>query len=108
MLHMMSVYMCLVGLPSAYFKDGLILYVCSPVMWLRLSYYQQEDCKFFRSCLPLLWEQLTYLCLRYCNQYVDQDALLYLILVNDILHDLHPNVVTIAEDVSNWLYSLKH
>ncbi|KAK4491739.1 hypothetical protein RD792_002514 [Penstemon davidsonii] len=36
----------------------------------------------------------------YCNQYVDKDALLYLILANDILHVLHPNIVTIAEDVT--------
>lgn len=86
----------------------LILSVSSPIMWLRLPHYQQENFKFSRVCVPLLWEQLTCLCLRYCNQYVDQDALLYLILVNDILHGLHPNVVTIAEDVSNWMYILKH
>ncbi|KAB1215165.1 1,4-alpha-glucan-branching enzyme 3, chloroplastic/amyloplastic [Morella rubra] len=34
----------------------------------------------------------------YCNQYVDKDALLYLILANEILHTLHPNILTIAED----------
>ncbi|XP_031286546.1 1,4-alpha-glucan-branching enzyme 3, chloroplastic/amyloplastic [Pistacia vera] len=33
----------------------------------------------------------------YCNS-VDKDALLYLILANEILHALHPNIVTIAED----------
>lgn len=37
---------------------------------------------------------------RYCNQYVDKDALMYLILANEILHVLHPNIITIAEDVS--------
>ncbi|KAG7957689.1 hypothetical protein I3843_11G187700 [Carya illinoinensis] len=36
----------------------------------------------------------------YCNQYVDKDALLYLILANEILHYLHPHIVTIAEDVT--------
>ncbi|XP_011097853.1 1,4-alpha-glucan-branching enzyme 3, chloroplastic/amyloplastic [Sesamum indicum] len=36
----------------------------------------------------------------YCNQYVDKDAFLYLILANEILHVLHPNIVTIAEDVT--------
>ncbi|KAJ8766538.1 hypothetical protein K2173_023785 [Erythroxylum novogranatense] len=34
----------------------------------------------------------------YCNQYVDKDALLYLILANELLHFLHPNIITIAED----------
>ncbi|KAJ9551357.1 hypothetical protein OSB04_015402 [Centaurea solstitialis] len=34
------------------------------------------------------------------NQYVDRAALLYLILANDILHDLHPNIITIAEDAT--------
>ncbi|XP_004513877.1 1,4-alpha-glucan-branching enzyme 3, chloroplastic/amyloplastic [Cicer arietinum] len=34
----------------------------------------------------------------YSNQYVDKDALLYLILANEILHVLYPNIVTIAED----------
>ncbi|KAM7498912.1 hypothetical protein LguiA_023326 [Lonicera macranthoides] len=36
----------------------------------------------------------------YCNQYVDRDALLYLILANEILHVVHPNIVTIAEDAT--------
>ncbi|CAK9163920.1 unnamed protein product [Ilex paraguariensis] len=36
----------------------------------------------------------------YCNQYVDKDALLYLIFANEILHALHPNIVTIAEDAT--------
>nr|KYP52182.1 1,4-alpha-glucan-branching enzyme [Cajanus cajan] len=36
----------------------------------------------------------------YCNQYVDKDALAYLILANEILHDLHPNIITIAEDAT--------
>ena len=37
---------------------------------------------------------------RYCNQYVDKDALIYLILANEMLHELHPDIITIAEDVS--------
>ncbi|CAH9052584.1 unnamed protein product [Cuscuta epithymum] len=36
----------------------------------------------------------------YCNQYVDKDALLYLMLANEILHTLHPNIITIAEDAT--------
>ncbi|KAK7287576.1 hypothetical protein RIF29_00857 [Crotalaria pallida] len=36
----------------------------------------------------------------YCNQYVDKDALLYLILANEILHALYPNIITIAEDAT--------
>ncbi|KAJ9182628.1 hypothetical protein P3X46_006602 [Hevea brasiliensis] len=36
----------------------------------------------------------------YCNQYVDKDALLYLILANELLHTLHPNIITIAEDAT--------
>ncbi|KAK6154438.1 hypothetical protein DH2020_008686 [Rehmannia glutinosa] len=39
----------------------------------------------------------------YCNQYVDNDALMYLILANEILHVLHPNIVTIAEDLVSTL-----
>ncbi|RVW79930.1 1,4-alpha-glucan-branching enzyme 3, chloroplastic/amyloplastic [Vitis vinifera] len=39
---------------------------------------------------------------RYCNQYVDKDALMYLILANEILHALHPNIVTIAEDATYY------
>nr|XP_043628335.1 1,4-alpha-glucan-branching enzyme 3, chloroplastic/amyloplastic isoform X2 [Erigeron canadensis] len=34
------------------------------------------------------------------NQYVDRAALLYLILANEILHTLHPNIITIAEDAT--------
>ncbi|KAJ7550049.1 hypothetical protein O6H91_07G080600 [Diphasiastrum complanatum] len=36
----------------------------------------------------------------YCNQYVDRDALLYLILANEMLHQLKPEIITIAEDVT--------
>ncbi|KAL5077460.1 hypothetical protein RYX36_016444 [Vicia faba] len=38
----------------------------------------------------------------YSNQYVDKDALLYLIMANEILHVLHPNIVTIAEDATYY------
>lgn len=38
----------------------------------------------------------------FCNQYVDKDALLYLILANEILHGLHPNIITIAEDATYY------
>lgn len=36
----------------------------------------------------------------YCNQYVDKDALIYLILANEMLHELHPDIITIAEDAT--------
>ncbi|KAL6205461.1 hypothetical protein ACLB2K_022720 [Fragaria x ananassa] len=36
----------------------------------------------------------------YCNQYVDRDALLYLMLANEILHALHPDIITIGEDAT--------
>ncbi|KAE9598487.1 putative 1,4-alpha-glucan branching enzyme [Lupinus albus] len=36
----------------------------------------------------------------YCNQYVDKEALLYLILANEILHFFYPNIITIAEDAT--------
>ncbi|CAL9763024.1 unnamed protein product [Musa acuminata subsp. burmannicoides] len=36
----------------------------------------------------------------YCNQYVDKDALLYLILANEMLHELYPDIITIAEDAT--------
>ncbi|KAE8646063.1 1,4-alpha-glucan-branching enzyme 3, chloroplastic/amyloplastic [Cucumis sativus] len=38
----------------------------------------------------------------FCNQYVDKDALLYLILANEILHGLHPDIITIAEDATYY------
>ncbi|BBN06440.1 1,4-alpha-glucan branching enzyme [Marchantia polymorpha subsp. ruderalis] len=36
----------------------------------------------------------------FCNQYVDKDAQIYLMLANEMLHQLNPNIVTIAEDVT--------
>eukprot|EP00250_Pteridium_aquilinum_P019100 c24294_g1_i1 orf=39-2882(+) len=36
----------------------------------------------------------------FCNQYVDQDAQLFLILANEMLHKLNPNIITIAEDAT--------
>ncbi len=36
----------------------------------------------------------------YCNQYVDKEALVYLCLANDLLHQLSPDMITIAEDVN--------
>ncbi|KAI9403025.1 hypothetical protein POPTR_001G359200v4 [Populus trichocarpa] len=36
----------------------------------------------------------------YCNQHVDKDAFLYLILANELLHTLHPDIITIAEDAT--------
>lgn len=50
------------------------------------------------ECLLLL--KFNFRLHRYCNQYVDKDALIYLILANEMLHELHPDIVTIAEDVS--------
>ncbi len=36
----------------------------------------------------------------YFNEQVDEDAIIYLSLANRLIHDLHPNAITIAEDVS--------
>ncbi|KAJ3090285.1 alpha-1,4-glucan branching enzyme [Quaeritorhiza haematococci] len=36
----------------------------------------------------------------YFGESVDVEALVYLMLANKIMHELHPNIVTIAEDVS--------
>ncbi|KAI3983455.1 hypothetical protein MKX01_038875 [Papaver californicum] len=36
----------------------------------------------------------------YYNQYVDKDALIYLILANEMLDELNPNIITIAEDAT--------
>ena len=36
----------------------------------------------------------------YFNANVDTDAVIYLMLANDLIHTLHPNAITIAEDVS--------
>lgn len=49
-------------------------------------------CSFIEVCL--------FFC-RFCNQYVDKDALTYLILANEMLHELNPDIITIAEDVSS-------
>uniref|UniRef100_A0A0D9WR34 1,4-alpha-glucan branching enzyme n=1 Tax=Leersia perrieri TaxID=77586 RepID=A0A0D9WR34_9ORYZ len=38
--------------------------------------------------------------LLYYNQYIDKDALIYLILANEMLHELHPDIITIAEDAT--------
>lgn len=50
--------------------------------------------------LPSLFMLISMLKCRYCNQYVDKDALIYLVLANEMLHELHPDIITIAEDVS--------
>lgn len=51
--------------------------------------------------LKYLTQEIVYF--RYYNQYVDKDALIYLILANEMLHELNPNIITIAEDVSTLL-----
>ncbi|KAG6479914.1 hypothetical protein ZIOFF_063390 [Zingiber officinale] len=38
--------------------------------------------------------------IEYCNQYVDKDALIYLTLANEMLHELYPDIITIAEDAT--------
>ncbi|CAL1354143.1 unnamed protein product [Linum trigynum] len=38
----------------------------------------------------------------YCNQYVDKDALQYLMFANELLHAIHPNIITIAEDATSY------
>ncbi|XP_049851511.1 LOW QUALITY PROTEIN: 1,4-alpha-glucan-branching enzyme-like [Schistocerca gregaria] len=38
----------------------------------------------------------------YFGPIVDQDAMVYLMLANDMLHSLHPNILTLAEEVSGF------
>ncbi|CAD8120775.1 unnamed protein product [Paramecium sonneborni] len=39
---------------------------------------------------------------QYFNELVDIDSLVYLMLANDLIHELNPNAITIAEDVSGY------
>ncbi|CAD8081375.1 unnamed protein product [Paramecium primaurelia] len=38
----------------------------------------------------------------YFNELADIDSLVYLMLANDLIHEIHPNSITIAEDVSGY------
>lgn len=38
----------------------------------------------------------------YFNELVDLDSLIYLMLANDLIHELNPDAITIAEDVSGY------
>ena len=36
----------------------------------------------------------------YFNEHVEEDAIIYLILANEMLHELRHDIITIADDVS--------
>lgn len=38
----------------------------------------------------------------YFNELADMDSLIYLMLANDLIHELNPDAITIAEDVSGY------
>ncbi|KAG8365096.1 hypothetical protein BUALT_Bualt18G0068700 [Buddleja alternifolia] len=88
------------------FKYGdhdVLHFLLSNLNWWMVEY--QIDGFYFHSLSSMMYTHNGFATFtgdmeEYCNQYVDTDALLYLILANEILHVLHPNVVTIAEDVT--------
>ncbi|KAI3466267.1 hypothetical protein Pfo_022930 [Paulownia fortunei] len=88
------------------FKYGdhdVLHFLLSNLNWWMVEY--QIDGFYFHSLSSMMYTHNGFATFtgdmeEYCNQYVDKDALLYLILANEILHVLHPNVVMIAEDVT--------
>ncbi|KAL1567005.1 1,4-alpha-glucan-branching enzyme 3, chloroplastic/amyloplastic [Salvia divinorum] len=88
------------------FKYGdhdVLHFLLSNLNWWMVEY--QIDGFYFHSLSSMMYTHNGFATFtgdveEYCNQYVDNDALLYLILVNEILHFLHPNVLTIAEDAT--------
>ncbi|KAL8505523.1 hypothetical protein ACS0TY_016681 [Phlomoides rotata] len=88
------------------FKYGdheVLHFLLSNLNWWMVEY--QVDGFYFHSLSSMMYTHNGFATFtgdveEYCNQYVDKEALLFLILANDILHDLHPNVITIAEDVT--------
>lgn len=86
------------------FDDHDVLhFLLSNLNWWMVEY--QIDGFYFHSLSSMMYTHNGFATFtgdmeEYCNQYVDKDALLYLILVNELLHVLHPNILTIAEDVT--------
>ncbi|KAL0310996.1 UNVERIFIED_CONTAM: 1,4-alpha-glucan-branching enzyme 3, chloroplastic/amyloplastic, partial [Sesamum angustifolium] len=88
------------------FKYGdhdVLHFLLSNLNWWIMEY--QIDGFYFHSLSSMMYTHNGFATFtgdmeEYCNQYVDKDAFLYLILANEILHVLHPNIVTIAEDVT--------
>ncbi|PIN01725.1 1,4-alpha-glucan branching enzyme/starch branching enzyme II [Handroanthus impetiginosus] len=88
------------------FKYGdhdVLHFLLSNLNWWMVEY--QIDGFYFHSLSSMMYTHNGFATFtgdieEYCNQYVDKEALLYLVLANEILHVLHPNVVTIAEDVT--------
>ncbi|KAK4420788.1 1,4-alpha-glucan-branching enzyme 3, chloroplastic/amyloplastic [Sesamum alatum] len=88
------------------FKYGdhdVLHFLLSNLNWWIMEY--QIDGFYFHSLSSMMYTHNGFATFtgdmeEYCNQYVDKDAFLYLILANEILHGLHPNIVTIAEDVT--------
>ncbi|XP_051133984.1 1,4-alpha-glucan-branching enzyme 3, chloroplastic/amyloplastic isoform X2 [Andrographis paniculata] len=88
------------------FKYGdhdVLHFLLSNLNWWMVEY--QVDGFYFHSLSSMMYTHNGFATLtgdveEYCNQYVDKDALLYLILANEILHILYPYIVTIAEDAT--------
>ncbi|XP_075483299.1 1,4-alpha-glucan-branching enzyme 3, chloroplastic/amyloplastic [Primulina tabacum] len=88
------------------FKYGdhdVLHFLLSNLNWWIMEY--QIDGFYFHSLSSMMYTHNGFAAFtgemeEYCNQYVDKDALLYLILANEILHVLHPDIVTIAEDAT--------
>ncbi|XP_057795278.1 1,4-alpha-glucan-branching enzyme 3, chloroplastic/amyloplastic [Salvia miltiorrhiza] len=86
-----------------YDDQDVLHFLLSNLNWWMVEY--QIDGFYFHSLSSMMYTHNGFATFtgdveEYCNQYVDKDALLYLILVNEILHILHPNVLTIAEDAT--------
>ncbi|XP_043692505.1 1,4-alpha-glucan-branching enzyme 3, chloroplastic/amyloplastic [Telopea speciosissima] len=88
------------------FKYGdldVLHYLLSNLKWWVVEY--QVDGFQFHSLASMMYTHNGFASFtgdmeEYCNQYVDKDALIYLILANEMLHELHPDIITIAEDVT--------
>ncbi|KAI5658445.1 hypothetical protein M9H77_27238 [Catharanthus roseus] len=93
------------GSNDCYFHPGKL---CAEITFLRQFMWVEEyhvDGFQFHSLSSMIYTHNGFASFTgdmedYCNQYVDKDALLYLILANEIIHVLHPNIITIAEDLS--------
>ncbi|GMH05758.1 hypothetical protein Nepgr_007598 [Nepenthes gracilis] len=88
-----------------YGDPAVLHYLLSNLNWWVVEY--QIDGFHFHSLSSMMYTHNGFASFtgeldEYCNQYVDRDALMYLILANDILHALHPNIITIAEDATSY------
>ncbi|KAH9651982.1 SBE3 [Citrus sinensis] len=95
------------GSNDCYFHTAQIIFFCVVLYYAHMipgkrGFHKYWGTRMFKyddlDVLHFLLSNLNW----YCNQYVDKDALLYLILANEILHALHPNIITIAEDATYY------